>query len=140
MKVIFLLNRYGNLIGQSIFTLEELGILSGGSIEVSIPVYLYKNLGHTIHQFCERFPWFIAFFGLFSQESIHSEVLHFLRLHLAYIEKHSFGFTTGMGHLGVRVSCCCCNDYCIRALPRRKRRDVDSFHCNHYKDLERCAT
>ncbi|KAF8555845.1 hypothetical protein OG21DRAFT_1602616 [Imleria badia] len=71
VKVIFLLNRYGNLIGQSVFTLEELGILTHSSANVRIPVYRHKNLRHTAHQFCAHFPWFIAFFGAFSQESIH---------------------------------------------------------------------
>ena len=34
MNVVFLLNRYGTLIGQSALMLEELGILSHGSREV----------------------------------------------------------------------------------------------------------
>ena len=40
VEVIFILNRYGNLIGQSVFTLEEIGLL--GSEKVLIPPHLYK--------------------------------------------------------------------------------------------------
>ncbi|KAF9233186.1 hypothetical protein BU15DRAFT_66790 [Melanogaster broomeanus] len=36
VKAVFLLNRYGNMIGQSVVALEEMGILSHGSAEVFI--------------------------------------------------------------------------------------------------------
>ncbi|KAF9232833.1 hypothetical protein BU15DRAFT_80786 [Melanogaster broomeanus] len=58
VKVAFLLNRYGNLVGQSIVTLEETGKLSHGSEE-----------------FCASFNLFAAIFQLFSAESIHILVL-----------------------------------------------------------------
>ncbi|KIJ65475.1 hypothetical protein HYDPIDRAFT_27475 [Hydnomerulius pinastri MD-312] len=58
VKATFLLNRYGNLIGQSFVALEETGILSQGS-----------------EKFCARFNLFTAIFMIFSSESIHILVL-----------------------------------------------------------------
>ncbi|KAF9233747.1 hypothetical protein BU15DRAFT_66317 [Melanogaster broomeanus] len=58
VKATFLLNRYGNLVGQSIIALEETGSLSHGSEE-----------------FCTRFNLFGSIFAIFSIESIHILVL-----------------------------------------------------------------
>ena len=39
MKIVFLLNRYVTLFGQSFLTLEELGLLSHGSRKVLVSIY-----------------------------------------------------------------------------------------------------
>ncbi|KAF9232839.1 hypothetical protein BU15DRAFT_67118 [Melanogaster broomeanus] len=57
VKAIFLLNRYGNLIGQSVVALEETGILSHGA-----------------EKFCVGFGLFVAAFMIFSTETIHTTV------------------------------------------------------------------
>ncbi|KAF9233748.1 hypothetical protein BU15DRAFT_66318 [Melanogaster broomeanus] len=54
VKATFLLNRYGNLIGQSVVALEEMG-----------------NLSHGSEEFCEGFTLFAAVFMIFPAESIH---------------------------------------------------------------------
>ncbi|KAI9567096.1 hypothetical protein HD554DRAFT_1024759 [Boletus coccyginus] len=51
-KIVFLLTRYGTLIGQSFILLEELGILSHGS-----------------RKFCANFQWFQAILIFFSSEA-----------------------------------------------------------------------
>lgn len=43
MKIVFLLSRYGTLIGQSLLALEELGILSHGSQKVT---WLFCRYSH----------------------------------------------------------------------------------------------
>ncbi|KAF9224157.1 hypothetical protein BS17DRAFT_732942 [Gyrodon lividus] len=58
VKGVFLLNRYGNLIGQTFITLEEAGVLSHGSQE-----------------FCGASNLFAGIFSIFSAESIHILVL-----------------------------------------------------------------
>ncbi|KAF9242023.1 hypothetical protein BU15DRAFT_44321, partial [Melanogaster broomeanus] len=58
VKVAFLLNRYGTLIGQSVIALEETGTLSHGSQE-----------------FCASYNLFGAIFAIFSAELIHILVL-----------------------------------------------------------------
>ncbi|KAG1842274.1 hypothetical protein DFJ58DRAFT_855428 [Suillus subalutaceus] len=57
VKVMFLINRYGNLIGQTFIQLEETGLISHGS------------------QFCQRFAFATACFMALSAESIHIIVL-----------------------------------------------------------------
>ncbi|KAG2336879.1 hypothetical protein BDR05DRAFT_970807 [Suillus weaverae] len=54
----FLINRYGNLIGQTVIQLEEAGLLSHGS-----------------QVFCHRFALFSSCFMVLSTESIHIIVL-----------------------------------------------------------------
>ncbi|KAG2066984.1 hypothetical protein BDR04DRAFT_890628 [Suillus decipiens] len=58
VKVLFLINRYGNLIGQTFIQLEEAGLLSHGS-----------------QVFCHRFTLSTSFFMFLSTESIHIIVL-----------------------------------------------------------------
>ncbi|KAG1844154.1 hypothetical protein F4604DRAFT_1980311 [Suillus subluteus] len=58
VKVMFLINRYGNLIGQTFIQLEEVGFLSHGS-----------------QVFCQRFAFATACFMALSAESIHIIVL-----------------------------------------------------------------
>ncbi|KAF9233749.1 hypothetical protein BU15DRAFT_66319 [Melanogaster broomeanus] len=58
VKATFLLNRYGNLIGQSVVALEETG-----------------NLSHGSEEFCTGFGLFSATFMILSTESIHILVL-----------------------------------------------------------------
>ncbi|KAG2117706.1 hypothetical protein DEU56DRAFT_157841 [Suillus clintonianus] len=58
VKVLFLLNRYGNLIGQTAIRLEEAGLLAQNSQE-----------------FCQRFAFFTTCFMYLSTESIHIVVL-----------------------------------------------------------------
>ncbi|KAF9230504.1 hypothetical protein BU15DRAFT_69143 [Melanogaster broomeanus] len=58
VKATFLLNRYGNLIGQSVVALEETG-----------------NLSHGSEKFCASFNLSAAIFMIFSAESIHILVL-----------------------------------------------------------------
>ncbi|KAF9233241.1 hypothetical protein BU15DRAFT_54163, partial [Melanogaster broomeanus] len=58
VKAAFLLNRYSNLIGQSVVALQETGKLSHGSYE-----------------FCARYNLFATIFVVFSTESIHILVL-----------------------------------------------------------------
>ncbi|KAF9232230.1 hypothetical protein BU15DRAFT_81467 [Melanogaster broomeanus] len=58
VKATFLLNRYGNLIGQSVVVLEETG-----------------NLSHGSEKFCANFNLSAAIFMIFSAESIHILVL-----------------------------------------------------------------
>ncbi|KAG2746750.1 hypothetical protein P692DRAFT_2036880 [Suillus brevipes Sb2] len=58
VKVMFLINRYGNLIGQTSIRLEEAGLLSHGS-----------------QMFCNRFTFFTSCFMVLSTESIHIIVL-----------------------------------------------------------------
>ena len=72
MKAIFLLNCYGNLIGLSVFTLEDIGLL--GSEKVPIPHISInsKNL-RPVHQFYEPFHGLLLF-AVLTQKSIHSEV------------------------------------------------------------------
>ncbi|KAG1812825.1 uncharacterized protein BJ212DRAFT_1588845 [Suillus subaureus] len=58
VKVLFLLNRYGNLIGQTAIRLEEAGLLA-----------------HNSQKFCQRFTIFTTCFMFVSTESIHILVL-----------------------------------------------------------------
>lgn len=58
VKVMFLINRYGNLIGQTSIRLEEAGLLS-----------------HDSQMFCNRFTFFTSCFMVLSTESIHIIVL-----------------------------------------------------------------
>ncbi|KAG2031664.1 hypothetical protein BDR03DRAFT_92205 [Suillus americanus] len=58
VKVLFLLNRYGNLIGQTVIRLEEAGLLA-----------------HDSQKFCQGFATFTTCFMLLSTESIHILVL-----------------------------------------------------------------
>ncbi|KAG2032966.1 hypothetical protein BDR03DRAFT_968580 [Suillus americanus] len=58
VKVMFIINRYGNLIGQTFIQLEEVGFLSHGS-----------------QVFCQRFAFVTACFMALSAESIHIIVL-----------------------------------------------------------------
>ncbi|KAG1726146.1 hypothetical protein EDB19DRAFT_1833546 [Suillus lakei] len=58
VKVMFLINRYGNLVGQTVIRLEEAGLLSHGS-----------------QVFCHRFAFFTSCFMILSTESIHILVL-----------------------------------------------------------------
>ncbi|KAG2364833.1 hypothetical protein BDR07DRAFT_749369 [Suillus spraguei] len=58
VKVLFLINRYGNLIGQTFIRLEEAGLLSHGS-----------------QVFCNRFTLSTSCFMFLSMESIHIIVL-----------------------------------------------------------------
>ncbi|KAG2124453.1 hypothetical protein DEU56DRAFT_595995 [Suillus clintonianus] len=58
LKVLFLFNRYGNLIGQTAIQLEEAGLLVHGS-----------------QVFCQRFAFFTTCFMYLSTESIHIVVL-----------------------------------------------------------------
>ncbi|KAG2144277.1 hypothetical protein DEU56DRAFT_900131 [Suillus clintonianus] len=58
VKILFLLNRYGNLIGQTAIRLEEAGLLAHGS-----------------QLFCQRFAIFTTCFMFISTESIHILVL-----------------------------------------------------------------
>lgn len=58
VKVLFLLNRYGNLIGQTAVRLEEAGLLAQNS-----------------QKFCQRFAIFTTCFMFISTESIHILVL-----------------------------------------------------------------
>ncbi|KAF9224117.1 hypothetical protein BS17DRAFT_808385 [Gyrodon lividus] len=58
VKGTFLLNRYGNLIGQSFIVLAEVGLL-----------------GRSSQKFCQDFNMFATVFAVFSAESIHILVL-----------------------------------------------------------------
>ncbi|KAG1874460.1 hypothetical protein F4604DRAFT_745347 [Suillus subluteus] len=58
VKVLFLLNRYGNLIGQTVVRLEEAGLLA-----------------HDSQKFCQCFAIFTSCFMFLSVESIHILVL-----------------------------------------------------------------
>ncbi|KAG1826027.1 uncharacterized protein BJ212DRAFT_319514 [Suillus subaureus] len=58
VKVLFLLNRYGNLIGQTVIQLEEAGLLV-----------------HNSQKFCQHFVIFTTWFMFVSTESIHILVL-----------------------------------------------------------------
>ncbi|KAF8555852.1 hypothetical protein OG21DRAFT_1507215 [Imleria badia] len=58
VKVLFLLNRYGTLIGQSFITVEELGIL-----------------GHSSRKFCLNFQWFLPPFVFFLSETTRTLLL-----------------------------------------------------------------
>ncbi|KAG2144275.1 hypothetical protein DEU56DRAFT_237172 [Suillus clintonianus] len=58
VKVLFLLNRYGNLIGQTYIRLEEAGLLA-----------------HSSMAFCQSFTYFTTCFVFLSTESIHILVL-----------------------------------------------------------------
>ncbi|KAG0698164.1 hypothetical protein DFH29DRAFT_1081920 [Suillus ampliporus] len=58
VKVLFLLNRYVNLIGQTFIRLEEAGLLA-----------------HNSQEFCQRFATFTTCFMFLSTESIHIIVL-----------------------------------------------------------------
>ncbi|KAG1771471.1 hypothetical protein EDD22DRAFT_966128 [Suillus occidentalis] len=58
VKILFLLNRYGNLIGQTAIRLEEAGLLA-----------------HNSQVFCQRFAIFTTCFMFVSTESIHILVL-----------------------------------------------------------------
>ncbi|KAG0707929.1 hypothetical protein DFH29DRAFT_1075917 [Suillus ampliporus] len=58
VKVLFLLNRYGNLIGQTFIRLEEAGLLA-----------------HDSREFCRRFAVLTTCFMFLSTESIHILVL-----------------------------------------------------------------
>ncbi|KAG2149918.1 hypothetical protein BD769DRAFT_366135 [Suillus cothurnatus] len=58
VKVLFLLNRYGNLMGQTFIGLEEAGLLA-----------------HDSQEFCRRFAIFTTCFMYLSTESIHILVL-----------------------------------------------------------------
>ncbi|KAG9315452.1 hypothetical protein JVU11DRAFT_3063 [Chiua virens] len=53
VKAIFLFNRYGTLVGQSLYTLQQLDLFSTSS-----------------PKFCLYFQWYVAFFGILSGESI----------------------------------------------------------------------
>ncbi|KAG8221081.1 hypothetical protein J3R82DRAFT_2597 [Butyriboletus roseoflavus] len=53
VKAIFLINRYGNLIGQTFVMLEETGYLS-----------------HNSQKFCVAYELYCSFFAIFSGESI----------------------------------------------------------------------
>ncbi|KAG1857380.1 hypothetical protein DFJ58DRAFT_840669 [Suillus subalutaceus] len=58
VKILFLLNRYGNLIGQTVVRLEEAGLLA-----------------HDSQKFCQCFAIFTSCFMFLSVESIHILVL-----------------------------------------------------------------
>ncbi|KAG0707925.1 hypothetical protein DFH29DRAFT_559705 [Suillus ampliporus] len=58
VKILFLLNRYGNLIGQTFIRLEEAGLLA-----------------HNSEEFCQRFAVFTTCFMFLSTVSIHITVL-----------------------------------------------------------------
>lgn len=58
VKVMFLLNRYANLAGQTVIWLEEAGILA-----------------HDSQLFCQRFAMITTYFMILSSESIHILVL-----------------------------------------------------------------
>ncbi|KAG2093114.1 uncharacterized protein F5147DRAFT_840531 [Suillus discolor] len=58
VKILFLLSRYGNLIGQTAIRLEEAGLLA-----------------HNSQEFCQRFAIFTTCFMFVSTESIHILVL-----------------------------------------------------------------
>ena len=73
-KVVFLLNRYGALIGQSFILLEELGILSHGSRKVLVFSLMPVRLpSFNVPQFCANFQWFQAILTFFSSEATRSE-------------------------------------------------------------------
>ncbi|KAG1812821.1 uncharacterized protein BJ212DRAFT_1368322 [Suillus subaureus] len=58
VKVLFLINRYGDLAGQTLIRLEEVGILTNNS-----------------QLFCQRFDIITTYFMILSSESIHILVL-----------------------------------------------------------------
>ncbi|KAG2057566.1 hypothetical protein BDR06DRAFT_185021 [Suillus hirtellus] len=58
VKILFLMSRYGNLIGQTAIRLEEAGVLA-----------------HSSQKFCQRFAIFTTCFMFVSTESIHILVL-----------------------------------------------------------------
>ncbi|KAG1857381.1 hypothetical protein DFJ58DRAFT_726954 [Suillus subalutaceus] len=58
VKVLFLINRYGNIAGQTLIRLEEAGILA-----------------HNSQFFCQRFSIITSYFMFISSESIHILVL-----------------------------------------------------------------
>ncbi|KAG1812828.1 uncharacterized protein BJ212DRAFT_1276159, partial [Suillus subaureus] len=58
VKALFLFNRYGNLIGQTVIRLEEAGLLA-----------------HSSQKFCQGFAVFTTCFMFLSTESIHILVL-----------------------------------------------------------------
>ncbi|KAG2143807.1 uncharacterized protein EDB93DRAFT_1154904 [Suillus bovinus] len=61
VKVMFLINRYGNLVGQTVIRLEEAGVLA--------------VLAHNSQLFCQRFAIVTNYFMVLSSESIHILVL-----------------------------------------------------------------
>ena len=73
MKTGFLVNRYGNVIGQTFVMLEETGYLSQGSEEVCGVFTLRESQSSVIYQFCMFFRLYCTLFMLFSAESIRSE-------------------------------------------------------------------
>ncbi|KAF9237051.1 hypothetical protein BU15DRAFT_63433 [Melanogaster broomeanus] len=79
VKATFLLNRYGNLIGQSVIALEETGILSHGSQEVFICFCLRHFESQSVHQFCASFNLIVGIFMILYTESIHNVVLVLVR-------------------------------------------------------------
>ncbi|KAG1738998.1 hypothetical protein EDB19DRAFT_1712409 [Suillus lakei] len=58
VKVMFLINRYGNIVGQTFIRLEEAGLLA-----------------HNSQLFCQRFALVTSYFMILSSESIHILVL-----------------------------------------------------------------
>ncbi|KIJ60341.1 hypothetical protein HYDPIDRAFT_117233 [Hydnomerulius pinastri MD-312] len=58
VKVTYLVNRYGNLIGQTVIRLEEFSII-----------------GHGVESFCQKFHLFTSIFMILAAESIHVLVL-----------------------------------------------------------------
>ncbi|KAF9233750.1 hypothetical protein BU15DRAFT_79813 [Melanogaster broomeanus] len=75
VKAAFLLNRYGNLVGQSVMVLEETGILSHGSEEVFYMLLSATSESQSVLQFCARFNLFASIFMTLAAESIHVLVL-----------------------------------------------------------------
>ncbi|KAG2072387.1 hypothetical protein BDR04DRAFT_984472, partial [Suillus decipiens] len=66
VKVLFLINRYGNLAGQTLVQLEEAGILAHSQ---------FTFIDLWMVQFCQRFTIVTSFIMVISSESIHILVL-----------------------------------------------------------------
>ena len=91
VKSLFLINRYGNLIGQTFVMLEETGYLSHGSRHVYLPAFLSHRSSSLAHQFCIVFRIFCQLFSIFSGESIRGEYVtpplkvHFCQRNIVFV-------------------------------------------------------
>ena len=91
VKILFTVNRYGNLIGQTFIILEETGYLSRGSQRVCLFVFLRHLLSFIAHQFCTAYELFISSFVILTGESIRREYPVTLQNVYSLTVKHSFG-------------------------------------------------
>ncbi|KAH0836796.1 hypothetical protein J3R83DRAFT_8560 [Lanmaoa asiatica] len=70
VKVLFLINRYGNLIGQTFIMLEETGYLSQNSQEVYLSCFCVTCRAQSYISFVRAFQLYCTSFSVLSGESI----------------------------------------------------------------------